>query len=102
MKTAWRKKDGHLCWNLPRLFHEIKEGLKACRAAGKIPKSMGIDTWAVDYVLLDGEDRILGNTYGYRDGRTKGMTKRCIKSYRRTPCMPGRESRNSCSIPFTS
>ena len=70
-ENGMEKKDGHLCWNLPRLFHEIKEGLKACRAAGKIPKSMGIDTWAVDYVLLDGEDRILGNTYGYRDGRTK-------------------------------
>ena len=62
-ENGMEKKDGHLCWNLPRLFHEIKEGLKACRAAGKIPKSMGIDTWAVDYVLLDGEDRILGNTY---------------------------------------
>ena len=36
---------------------------------------MGIDTWAVDYVLLDGENRILSNTYGYRDGRTKGMDK---------------------------
>ena len=55
-ENGMEKKDGHLCWNLPRLFHEIKEGLKACRAAGKIPKSMGIDTWAVDYVLLDGED----------------------------------------------
>ena len=40
---------------------------------------MGIDTWAVDYVLLDGEDRILGNTYGYRDGRTKGMDKEVYK-----------------------
>lgn len=69
------KKDGHLCWNIPRLFEEIKAGLKACKAAGKVPKSMGIDTWAVDYVLLDGENRILGNTYGYRDGRTKGMDK---------------------------
>ena len=78
-ENGMEKKDGHLCWNLPRLFHEIKEGLKACRAAGKIPKSMGIDTWAVDYVLLDGEDRILGNTYGYRDGRTKGMDKEVYK-----------------------
>ena len=72
-ENGMEKKDGHLVWNIPRLFAEIKEGLKACRAAGKIPKSMGIDTWAVDYVLLDGEDNILGNTYGYRDGRTKDM-----------------------------
>ncbi|HJA92334.1 MAG TPA: rhamnulokinase [Candidatus Eisenbergiella merdipullorum] len=72
-ENGMEKKDGHLCWNIPHLFHEIKEGLKACRAAGKIPKSMGIDTWAVDHVLLDGNDQILGKTYGYRDWRTKGM-----------------------------
>ena len=72
-ENGMEKKDGHLVWNIPRLFAEIKEGLKACKAAGKIPKSMGIDTWAVDYVLLDQDDRILGSTYGYRDGRTKGM-----------------------------
>ena len=34
---------------------------------------MGIDIWAVDYVLLDQNDRILGKTYGYRDDRTSGM-----------------------------
>ena len=72
-ENGMEKKDGHLCWNLPHLFHEIREGLKACKAAGKVPKSMGIDTWAVDYVLLDDKDQVIGNTYGYRDGRTKGM-----------------------------
>lgn len=35
--------------------------------------SMAIDTWAVDYVLLDEKDQILGDTYGYRDHRTDGM-----------------------------
>ena len=72
-ENGMEKKDGHLCWNVPHLFKEIKEGLKACKAAGKIPKSMGIDTWAVDYVLLDADSNVLGNTYGYRDGRTKDM-----------------------------
>ncbi len=72
-ENGMEKKDGHLCWNVPHLFAEIKEGLKACKAAGKIPKSMGIDTWAVDYVLLDAENQVLGNTYGYRDGRTREM-----------------------------
>ena len=66
-------KDGHLCWDLDYLFGEIKTGLKRCKEIGKIPVSMGIDTWAVDYVLLDKDNRILGNTYAYRDGRTKGM-----------------------------
>lgn len=65
--------DGSLCWDVEALFYEIKEGLKRCKELGKIPSFMGIDTWAVDYVLLDEKDQILGKTYGYRDGRTSGM-----------------------------
>lgn len=64
---------GRLCWNTAQLFTEIKNGMKKCGELGKIPASMGIDTWGVDYVLLDRNDRILGKTYGYRDGRTAGM-----------------------------
>lgn len=66
-------KDGHLCWDLGRLFAEIKNGLKKCKEMNKIPVSMGIDTWGVDYVLLDENNQVLGNTYGYRDKRTTGM-----------------------------
>ncbi|MEY8492374.1 rhamnulokinase [Lachnospiraceae bacterium 29-91] len=65
--------NGTLCWDVERLFTEIKNGLKKCRELGKIPSFMGIDTWAVDYVLLDKEDKILGDTVGYRDSRTNGM-----------------------------
>ncbi len=68
-----KKEGGHLCWDLPGLFSQIKEGLKACEAAGKIPVSMGVDTWGVDYVLLGGKGQTLGKTYGYRDQRTVGM-----------------------------
>lgn len=63
----------NLCWDLNTLFLEILNGLKKCRELGCIPKSMGIDTWAVDYVLLDKDNQILGKTYGYRDKRTQGM-----------------------------
>ena len=66
-------KDGELCWDTEELFSQIKAGMKRCRELNKIPVSMGIDTWAVDFVLLDEEDRVLGNTVGYRDQRTKGM-----------------------------
>ena len=45
--------NGTLCWDVKRLFTEIKNGLKKCKELGKIPSFMGIDTWAVDYVLLD-------------------------------------------------
>ncbi|CUX36377.1 rhamnulokinase [Clostridium sp. C105KSO13] len=69
-------KDGTLCWDVNRLFTEIKNGLKKCKEIGKIPVSMGIDTWGVDYVLLDKEDKILGDTVGYRDDRTTGMDKK--------------------------
>lgn len=65
--------DGTLCWNVERLFDEIIKGLKKCKELGRIPKSVGIDTWGVDFVFLDKEDKILGQTVGYRDHRTDGM-----------------------------
>lgn len=65
-------RNGKRIWDVDRLFGEIKAGMKKCAEAGKLPKSMAIDTWAVDYVLLDENDRILGDTYAYRDDRTDG------------------------------
>ncbi len=67
------EKNGHLCWDLEKLFAEIVNGMKKCKELGKLPVSVGVDTWGVDFVLLDHEDRVLGDTVGYRDGRTKGM-----------------------------
>lgn len=72
-ENGMKKKNGHLCWDHETLFANILEGLKKCKEIGKIPVSMGIDTWGVDFVLLDEHDKILGDTVGYRDGRTKGM-----------------------------
>ncbi len=65
--------DGMLCWNVERLFNEIITGMKKCREIGKIPESVGIDTWGVDYVLLDQEGNMLGKAAGYRDHRTDNM-----------------------------
>jgi rhamnulokinase len=67
------KKDGHLCWDYDQLFQEIISGMKHCNEIGKCPISMGIDTWGVDFVLMDEQDQILGDTIGYRDHRTEGM-----------------------------
>ena len=64
--------DGTLCWNVERLFEEIITGMKKCAEIGKIPTSVGIDTWGVDFVLLDDKDRLLGQAVGYRDHRTDG------------------------------
>lgn len=67
------QKNGHLCWDTEKLFAEIVEGMKRCKERGKIPSCMGIDTWAVDFVLLDQEGKLLGDSVGYRDARTQGM-----------------------------
>ena len=67
------EKDGEMCWDFDALFKEIKAGLKKCNDAGKAPVSVGVDTWGVDFVLLDENDKVLGNTVGYRDDRTTGM-----------------------------
>lgn len=74
--NGMKEKDGHKCWDTEALFSAIVEGMKKCKEAGKIPVSMGIDTWAVDFVLLDKEDRMIGNAVGYRDSRTAGMDKK--------------------------
>ncbi|MBD5469355.1 MAG: rhamnulokinase [Lachnospiraceae bacterium] len=72
-ENGMKNKDGKLLWDVAYLFDQIVEGMKRCGACGKAPVSMSIDTWAVDYVLLDKNDQILGDTYGYRDDRTRGM-----------------------------
>ncbi|MBE5875935.1 MAG: rhamnulokinase [Lachnospiraceae bacterium] len=74
------KKDGELCWDTEALFREIKEGMRKCAELGKIPVSVGIDTWAVDFVLLDEEDKVIGNTVGYRDSRTQGMDEKVYET----------------------
>lgn len=73
------KQNGHLCWDIDHLFHEVVEGLKKCKELNRVPKSMGIDTWAVDFVLLDKNGNRLGNAVGYRDSRTEGMDEEVYK-----------------------
>jgi rhamnulokinase len=74
------KKDGELCWEFDRIFREIVTGMKKCREMGKIPVSMGVDTWGVDFVLLDKDEKVLGNTVGYRDHRNDGMDEEVYKT----------------------
>ncbi|MCD7734448.1 MAG: rhamnulokinase, partial [Clostridiales bacterium] len=67
------RKNGHDCWDMDNLWNGILGGLKACGERGTIPTVIGIDTWAVDYVLLDKDDQLLGDAVAYRDSRTEGM-----------------------------
>ncbi len=78
-------RNGALCWNLDTIFDEILAGMKKCAELGKTPVSVGIDTWGVDYVLLDNLGHVLGDTVGYRDARTTDMD---AKVY---ACMPEAE-----------
>ena len=65
--------DGSLCWDYESLLSNIVAGLKKAGELGKRPSCIAIDTWGVDYVLLDQEHRVLGKTYAYRDSRNQGM-----------------------------
>ena len=69
-KNQFVKRNGHFCWDTVELFDNIKNGIKKCKEIGKIPESIGIDTWGVDFVLLDKDENIVGDTVAYRDGRT--------------------------------
>ena len=60
-------------WDLLRLFHEIKAGIVNCKKAGHTISAIGIDTWGVDYGLLDENDDILSNPHHYRDARTQSV-----------------------------
>lgn len=69
-ENGMQEKNGHLCWDFAYLFTEIKNGMKRCKELGKIPRSVGIDTWGVDFVLLDADGKQIGDSVGYRDHRT--------------------------------
>ncbi len=68
-------KGGNLRWDLHHIFAEIKSGLKAAggcaRELGREIKSLGIDSWAVDYALLDADGNPIADPVCYRDDRTK-------------------------------
>lgn len=69
------KVNGQMVWDLEYLFKQILIGMGMCRRVGKIPVSVGIDTWGVDFVLLDNKDKLIGPAVAYRDSRTEGMDK---------------------------
>ncbi len=72
-------RDGEKVWDVEELFAQIKCGMKKCAQAGKIPDSVGVDTWGVDFVLLNKAGERIGNAVAYRDDRTKGMDEEVYK-----------------------
>ena len=68
--NSMKEKDGHLIWDTEALFEHVVAGIRHAFAAHPQIKSMSIDTWGVDYVLMKGEEEVLP-CYAYRDARTE-------------------------------
>ena len=65
------RKDGHDCWDVDKLVDSVKAGIDAALEKGPI-ESAGIDTWGVDFVLLDKDLKRCSDAVAYRDKRTEG------------------------------
>lgn len=72
-KNGPKMKNGHLCWDGKQLFSDILTGMKKCAEIGEIPESVAIDCFGVDFVLLDENDNLIGDTVSYRDERTASV-----------------------------
>ena len=64
-----REENGSFIWDIEKLTGEVKAGIAKCGEIGKIPATIAIDTWGVDYVLLDENKRELLPCFSYRDNR---------------------------------
>jgi rhamnulokinase len=74
---------GHLRWDLPKILDEIKQGMREggerARELGREIRSVGVDSWGVDYALLDADGALVENPICYRDKRTDGMMAEVFK-----------------------
>jgi len=72
--------DDYLHWNILKIYSDILEGLKKyVKKYGNIVDGIGIDTWGVDFILLDKKDELIGYAHHYRDSRTKGLLQEMFK-----------------------
>ena len=69
----------HVYWDFPALFADMKDGLKKAAAKGYEVESIGVDTWGVDFGLIDRDGNLLGNPVCYRDARTAGVPEKVAK-----------------------
>src|SRR5215210_2949342 len=72
-----RAADGHLRWHLPDIFARIKDGVRAAgeraRQLRRPVQSIGVDSWGVDYGLLDATGKLIEHPICYRDERTQDV-----------------------------
>ena len=74
----------HVYWDFPALFEDMKTGLKKAAQLGLKVAGIAIDTWGVDFGLIDRDGNLVGNPVCYRDARTNGMTERFFAVVDRT------------------
>ena len=84
-------RDGHERWDMEKIVREIRAGIsKAVALSQRAPVSVGVDSWGVDFVLLDGRGEFVEPPVAYRDKRTEGMRERWrtmmpeMETFRRT------------------
>jgi rhamnulokinase len=70
---------GHIHWDVLGLYRGILDGVRTAGRTGRLD-SVGIDSWGVDYGLLDADGRLLGEIFHYRDDRTRGVIDPVVKS----------------------
>lgn len=70
----------HVYWDFPALFEDMKVGLRKAASKGYAVESIGVDTWGVDFGLIDRDGQLLGNPVCYRDARTAGMIDKLFKT----------------------
>ncbi|MGX7174036.1 rhamnulokinase [Enterococcus ratti] len=80
-KNEFRQEDKHDRWQMDYLIKEILTGFEKLKQSGVSHCFAGIDTWAVDYCLLDDQEERLSNPIAYRDHRTNGAVERFSKIY---------------------
>lgn len=78
------KLGDRLCWDFPALFEELKNGLKAAARKGLEVQGIGIDTWGVDFGLVDRCGNLIGNPVCYRDSRTEGLPEKVFSQIDRS------------------
>ena len=89
------EEDDSLKWDFGRLMGEIKAGIaKAARAAGAQVWGIGVDSWGVDFGLLDASGELVENPYHYRDSQTNGMREKAYE------LMPKRDIYENSGIQF--
>lgn len=71
--------NGSLFWDVLGIYRSVLEGLRLAAAGGHVD-GIGVDSWAVDYGLLDRDGHLLGNPFSHRDSRTDGVAERVLET----------------------